>query len=107
MKSPCSERTPTQTRLRPSHVLPKLRTCSEKSTPRLRTLTSTLKKWCVPDGKPTVTLRVLKPTRGSNYRPSLTSSRKSYPNPNTPTKRVPTESHLVSYCDLKKCSRPS
>jgi hypothetical protein len=86
---------PTQTRLRPSHVLPKLRTCSEKSTPRLRTPTSTLKRWCVPGGKPTVTLRVLKPTRGRNYRPRLTSSRKSSPNPNTPKTRVPTESHLL------------
>ena len=79
----------------------------EKSTPRLRTLTSTLKRWCVPGVKPTVTLRVLKPTRGRNYRPSLTSSRKSYPNPNTPTTRVPTESHLVRYFDLTKCSRLS
>jgi hypothetical protein len=42
-----------------------------------------------------VTLRVLKPTRGRNYRPRLTSSRKSSPNPNTPKTRVPTESHLL------------
>ena len=66
-----------------------------------------VERWCFPGVKPTVTLRMLKPTRGRNYRPSLTSSRKSYPNPNTPKTRVPTESHLVSYCDLKKCSRLS
>ena len=49
-----------------------------------------------PRRKPrTVTLRVLKPTRGRDYRPSLTSSRKSSPNPNTPKTRVPTESHLL------------
>ena len=66
-----------------------------------------MKRWCFPGGKPTLTLRVLKPTRGRNYRPSLTSSRKSSPNPNTPKTRVPTESHLVSYFDLKKCSRLS
>ena len=63
-----------------------------KSTPRLRTLTSTLKRWCIPGGKPAVPLRMLKPTRGRNYRPSLTSSRKSSPNPNTPGTRVPAES---------------
>src|SRR6478752_95737 len=45
--------------------------------------------------KPTVTLTRLKPARGRNYRPSLTSSRKSCPNPNTPKMRVPkNESHL-------------
>ena len=67
-----------------------------------------VEKVVLPSGvKPTVTLRVLKPTRGRNYRPSLTSSRKSYPNPNTPKTRVPTESHLVRYFDLKKCSRLS
>jgi hypothetical protein len=34
-------------------------------------------------------------------------TQKSYPNPNTPTTRVPTESHLISYFDLTKCSRLS
>src|SRR6185295_386817 len=74
------------------HVLPKLRTCWEKSTPRLRTPTSTLKRWCFPSGgKPALTLRVVKPTRGRNYRLRLTSSRKSFPNPNTPKMRVPSD----------------
>ena len=95
MGSPSSEQKPTRTRLRPSQVLPKLRTCWEESTPRLRTLTRTLKRWCFPGGgKPTVTLRVLKPTRGKNYRLRLTSSRKTSPNQNMPKMRVPSESHL-------------
>ena len=52
-------------------------------------ITSTLKAWCFPGGKPTVTLRVLKPTRDRNYRPSLTRSRKSSPNQNTPKRAGP------------------
>jgi hypothetical protein len=82
-------------KIEPSHVLPKLRTWSRKSTPRLRTRTNTFKRWCIPGGKPAVMLSLLKPTRGRNYRPSLTSSRKSSPNPNTPKTRVPTESHYL------------
>jgi len=83
------------TETHPSQILPKLRTCWEESTPRLRTLTRTLKKWCIPGGKPTVTLRVLKPTRGKNYRPSLINSRKSSPNQNTPKTRAPSESQAL------------
>ena len=36
-------------------------------------------------------LRVVKPTRGRNYRLRLTSSRKSFPNPNTLKMRVPSD----------------
>src|SRR6476620_2351140 len=92
MDSPYTERKPTRTKLRPLHVLPKLRTCWEKSTPRLRTPTSTLKRWCFPGGgEPTLTLRLVKPTRGRNYRLRLTSSQKSFPNQNTPKMRVPSD----------------
>ena len=80
------------TETHPSQILPKLRTCWEKSTQRLRTPTSTLKRWCFPGGgKPTLTLRVMKPTRGRNYRLRLTSSQKSSANQNTPKMRFPSD----------------